>query len=1346
MKRILSVLLALVMVIGMLPMSILTASAADTTATLSFANKAQRTSFSSTSQVWEQNGITFTNNKAASTNAVADYAKPVRLYANSEIIVAIAGGNITKIVVNANNATYATALKNSVGAEATVSDKVVTITPNATATSYTIAKLTAQVRLDSINVTYQTIEAGACAHANTVNVAAVAATCTAVGYTAGVQCTDCNVYIEGHEQIDALGHAYGDFAITTEATCTTAGAKTQTCANGCGVDIVEEIPATGHTYVDGVCACGASQADVVSYKEVTTDDITAGKYIIAGQRAALSYPNVYPATGTCSGDWTVVENAVAVNDGVITSDMFSGAQVFVLEGDKDTGFTIGYHDGTEMVYLGVSSYTENRKMAFSADYSNIRWKLGTAEKNGYSLSHSYDGGTYAVSDNSTGTGSIRGYKSGATYYGIYLFKEVAGDVVDPDVPTEPTDPVEPTDPSEPETEPTVPETEPTEPEVTEPEVEPSEPETPATQWMLVTDAGSLAAGDQIVIVASGFDVALSTEQKSNNRGQIAITKDGNVVEINDSVQILTLEAGTISDTWAFNAGSGYLYAAGGTGKNNYLKTQTTKTDAGSFTVEISAEGVATIKAPSSVARNWMRYNDASSLFSCYGSGQKDISIYKLTTVDGCVHTIADDAWEIVTAATCETAGSKTGTCSKCGETVTKEISALGHNYIYNAETEKMVCANNCGNSFMNTIAEAKNFTDNTTVYYMKGIVTYVSGQTVYMQDETGGICVYFTDADNAAGIAVGDELLVWDTVKNYKGLIETDYTKSSEVQVLSSGNELPVREITIAELNADTSNEYLAERIKITGATIGMINSSGNTTLTVGTDTTNLYKASGLAANVSENDIVDVIAIVGCYNAYQLLVNPGTAATDVVVTTEGVPSDLPVSDISAAKAGTAGEFFKVKGIVTFVDGASVYMQDATAGIVARLATGVTAPAIGTEIEVIGAYDVYYGLIQLEGATFETVSTGNTVAAKEVTLADLANNTYLSEKVSLKKLEITAVGTYNSTYKNVDYTVSDGTNTIKLYRAPLADEANKLAVGDVVNVIAVLSTYDGYQLRVVAESDITKAKPVAMVGDVEYTSFEAAVAAANGAEIKLLADIELSELTLNANINVDVNGHVCLVEGVAGAYTVTVKDSATANYKTLGVLVNFVGDDVVLKAADGYLMTEEENGDGYFFDAYKLAITHVSLDANKDALGYKAELKGNAHVQAAVTGYGFTMGVNKKAQTVTASGPIDDGVFTLRLYKIMATNGGEKEINATAFVIFNGDDENAVTTGQYTTTMKKTILDVNDMFDDLSAEQKAAVQKLYSEYEPVIAKWLEGKINNFAPVSNVVPSALEGTEQ
>jgi hypothetical protein len=126
-------------------------------ATLSFANKAQRTSFTTSKQVWEQNGITFTNNKSKSTSNVADYAKPVRLYANSNIVVECASGNITQIVFDCNSASYATALKNSIGSTATtsVSSDKVTVTLDCSSNSFTISSLTAQVRLDALTVTYE---------------------------------------------------------------------------------------------------------------------------------------------------------------------------------------------------------------------------------------------------------------------------------------------------------------------------------------------------------------------------------------------------------------------------------------------------------------------------------------------------------------------------------------------------------------------------------------------------------------------------------------------------------------------------------------------------------------------------------------------------------------------------------------------------------------------------------------------------------------------------------------------------------------------------------------------------------------------------------------------------------------------------------------------------------------------------------------------------------------------------------------------------------------------------------------------------------------------------------------
>ena len=127
---------------------------ADATATLSFADKAQRTSFSTTKQVWEQNGVTFTNNKGSGSN-VADYAAPVRLYQNSEIIVECTLGNMTKIVFDCNSSSYATTMKNSIGSSATASSDKVTVALDGTSNTFSVDKITAQVRLDAITVTYK---------------------------------------------------------------------------------------------------------------------------------------------------------------------------------------------------------------------------------------------------------------------------------------------------------------------------------------------------------------------------------------------------------------------------------------------------------------------------------------------------------------------------------------------------------------------------------------------------------------------------------------------------------------------------------------------------------------------------------------------------------------------------------------------------------------------------------------------------------------------------------------------------------------------------------------------------------------------------------------------------------------------------------------------------------------------------------------------------------------------------------------------------------------------------------------------------------------------------------------
>ena len=276
-------------------------------------------------------------------------------------------------------------------------------------------------------------------------------------------------------------------------------------------------------------------------------------------------------------------------------------------------------------------------------------------------------------------------------------------------------------------------------------------------WTLVTDVNNLQVGDQIIIVAKDYNYALSTTQNTNNRGQIAITKDGNTLKIVDGVQIITLEAGKSSGTFAFNVGNGYLYAA--SSGSNHLKTQTTNNANGSWKITIAADGTATIVAQGTNTRNTMQYNQSSSLFACYASAsQKAIVIYKLSAgsssegggtpeTPACQHT---NTTTNTVNATCTTAGSITVTCTDCGKTVSTEtIESTGHNYV---DGTCSVCGaedpNAGGSTTTQTVTETMN------IYANKGTtgtntISWTSGNiTVTNNKASSSTAIRTSDSDH----------------------------------------------------------------------------------------------------------------------------------------------------------------------------------------------------------------------------------------------------------------------------------------------------------------------------------------------------------------------------------------------------------------------------------------------------------------------------------------------------------------------------------------------------------------------------------------------------------------------
>jgi ribosome-binding factor A len=144
----------------------------------------------------------------------------------------------------------------------------------------------------------------------------------------------------------------------------------------------------------------------------------------------------------------------------------------------------------------------------------------------------------------------------------------------------------------------------------------------------VTDASTLEDGDCILIVNEDEGMAMSTTQNDNNRGIKAITlTDETTYAPEAGVQKLILKKVTENEDeyFYFYTGTGFLYAA--SSSKNYLRTQTTINDNAKASISITS-GNATIEFQGSNTRNLIQFNSGSSIFSCYGSSQQPVQIYK----------------------------------------------------------------------------------------------------------------------------------------------------------------------------------------------------------------------------------------------------------------------------------------------------------------------------------------------------------------------------------------------------------------------------------------------------------------------------------------------------------------------------------------------------------------------------------------------------------------------------------------------------------------------------------------------------------------------------------------------
>ena len=325
------------------------------------------------------------------------------------------GSDTTTLAANKGSSYKIRAYKNS------------TVTGNTTSypSTFTLYKLTeAQGGGSTTTVTYTTTIAP-CEHENTEDRAKVSAQCEVAGTEAGVFCLDCQTYISGGTEIEALEHIWvaGEVTPPTE---TQQGYTAYTCSRGCGATKHDDFTdALGVTYTvkfsvpAGVTAIADAQVDGIegmtlpvpsgtpgtgysfvgwaeaAVETTTTAPAVLGEFYIPTSNITLYAVYTYVVGGSGRTEYTLVTS---------TDDLGIGHEL-VLVGVKD-----------DAAYVMSTNQKNNNRGAIAATITGnaVTWTAVDEETAQLiTLEEGTEAGTYAMNVGS-------GYLYAASSSGNYL--------------------------------------------------------------------------------------------------------------------------------------------------------------------------------------------------------------------------------------------------------------------------------------------------------------------------------------------------------------------------------------------------------------------------------------------------------------------------------------------------------------------------------------------------------------------------------------------------------------------------------------------------------------------------------------------------------------------------------------------------------------------------------------------------------------------------------------------------------------------------------------------------------------------------------------------------------------
>lgn len=192
-------------------------------------------------------------------------------------------------------------------------------------------------------------------------------TCTKDGEKVG-ECSRCGM--KTTEKISALGHDWGDWTVTTPATCTNEGVETRICNRDPSHVETRTIPTTGHNWVDNgngthTCTnCGATEAFGALELRVVDAEGMNEPFTVSQNGTLRTYTGAYD-TATLTGNLNTLR--YLQDHGAQTIQFVTNGQT----SSFDINDLLAQGSGNEVFYLTHRGTEEPTLLLVEADHSEL---------------------------------------------------------------------------------------------------------------------------------------------------------------------------------------------------------------------------------------------------------------------------------------------------------------------------------------------------------------------------------------------------------------------------------------------------------------------------------------------------------------------------------------------------------------------------------------------------------------------------------------------------------------------------------------------------------------------------------------------------------------------------------------------------------------------------------------------------------------------------------------------------------------------------------------------------------------------------------------------------------------